>query len=556
MALPVPANQAAMNALVAPDPAIIAPLTFLQRYDDHQALLCLLTNIGVDVKERYRICADGFMTLRNLVDHFGYDVGAFKKHLLASNKNWMSNPQAMMRAYYTPIIINRLAGVLYYYKVCIKMLHTVPDTSAVNANEATEYGLQYENTIKANGEEDDNSSDVKVPELKGAENWVSFRDNFLLKLSLITGSRGIPIDYVVDSTPRRATRANNALIEVPSVDLTQNDLLRTSTVHFGEAYKIDNTTVWNKLSSLLTDKPAFSHINQFKPTKNGRAAWLALQSFHEGQDFTERLRESALTKLQTTFYNGEKARFTMEKYITVHLEAHKKLQDAGYNNGLGLDEETKIHYFRSGIREEAKLEYAISIARNNPAYSTFEKYTAYINAEVDLKNRRKVELKANTQNGRQVSGVQTGSGSSKNGKTGNKGKGGKGDGRGNKRIPSAFIDGKKVEGRSYDSKEWKSMTSNQRKKVIQLQKESRKTQEDANISAATRQDLITLGEAIVAGVTRASVENSDQSQPPSAASTDDSSSVSGLTKRTAGESGSIGNMFRRQRRRGIDGGDS
>jgi hypothetical protein len=181
---------------------VIAPLTILQRYDDHQAFLCLLMDIGVDVKERYRLGADGFLSLRNLVDYFGDDVDAFKKHLLASNKNWMSNSQAMMRAYYTPIIINRLVGVLYYYKVCVKMLHTVPDTVAITAASATEYGLKYENSIKAKGDDDDNSSDVKVPELKGAENWVSFRDNFLLsKLLMINGSRGIAINYVVDDTP-------------------------------------------------------------------------------------------------------------------------------------------------------------------------------------------------------------------------------------------------------------------------------------------------------------------------------------------------------------------
>jgi hypothetical protein len=357
---------------------------------------------------------------------------------------------------------------------------------------------------------------------------------------------------------RGATRLNNVLIQVPSVDLTREDLLRTHTVHFGEAYKIDNTTAWNKLSSLLTDKPAFSHINSFKAAKNGRGAWLALKSFHEGQDFTERLRESALTKLQTTFYNGEKARFTMEKYITVHLEAHKKLQDAGYNGGLGLDEESKIHYFRSGIREEAKLEYAISIAHNNLAYNTFEKYTAYLNAEVDIKNRRKAELRANTQNSRQVSGLQTGNGHNGGGKGNGKGKGEKG-GKGNgKKVLSAFVDGKKVEGRTYDRKEWKGMTNNQRKKVIQLQRESRKSNEDVNVSSTSRQemqqDLITLGEAIVAGVARASVEASDQSQPPGATPTDDASVVSGLTKRTAGESGSIGIIFRRQCRHG-NGGD-
>ena len=47
--------------------------------------------------------------------------------------------------------------------------------------------------------------------------------------------------------------------------------------------------------------------------------------------------------------------------MNIHKSAHKMLQDAQYNNGSGLDNETKVQYFCNGIKYEAGIEVALSM---------------------------------------------------------------------------------------------------------------------------------------------------------------------------------------------------
>ena len=58
-------------------------------------------------------------------------------------------------------------------------------------------------------------------------------------LSMTTGKRGIPIDYVVYNTIRSALRGNANLREINQIDISSSEALRTTTVHFGPRYKLD-----------------------------------------------------------------------------------------------------------------------------------------------------------------------------------------------------------------------------------------------------------------------------------------------------------------------------
>ena len=120
-------------------------------------------------------------------------------------------------------------------------MHTILDSENVTAARAAECGNLF-NQINAE-EDDEESTKVEIPTLAGANNWVSFRDNFLVMLSMTTGKRGIPIDYVVDSNPRAVMRGNATLRETNHIDISSGEVLCTTTVHFGPSYKHDNTLV-------------------------------------------------------------------------------------------------------------------------------------------------------------------------------------------------------------------------------------------------------------------------------------------------------------------------
>ena len=138
-------------------------------------------------------------------------------------------------------------------------------------------------------------------------------------------------------------------------------------------------------------------------------------------------------------------------------------------------------------------------------------------AEVEHKSIRKKQL--GDFKGRHISGYEK----SYRGR-GHRGRGGRGrGGRGNfnrgGKLTTAWVDGKQVESRFYKADEFQKLTPKQRSKVVELRRQQqtpstgggdRLSSTIASI-ASLRDDMSTMGDAIVAGVARASGEvNEDQ----------------------------------------------
>ena len=499
------------------------------------AFLCFLETTGCGPKEKFRLLHDGFDSMESLVDHYGDDVDSFRKHLITSNKNWVSHSMERMRAFFNPVTINKLVGTLYYYHTTVKFFHSIPDLSLVTSARASSYGNMF---ITSKGTDiDDDADKVAVPTFHDAKGWMSFKENFSLLLGLTKGVRGIPLDYITDNTPRTATRAINRRLEVDEIDLTDESVFKTRTVHFGESFKQDNKAVWNKLHTLLVDKPGYNHINGFAATKNGRNAWNTLITFYEGEDFQQRLRETAFLKLQTTFYRGETNRFSFEKYVNIHMDCHKMLQDAKFNGGLGLDAESKITYFKNGIKPDAGLEIAISNSRSNARLDSFDSLVSFFTAEVQHNSLRRKQLKSSID--RKVSAAGRDFLKNKNQKP-------RPDKSNNNNVLSETVEGRKVEGRWYNKDEFNKMTPKQRLAVIKLKRQSfqgEPSSSNKNTSSLRREfqdDMVTLGNAIISGISHANVDNS---QDDNLTATTASSSSTTSTRQSA-ESGSIGNIFR------------
>ena len=196
MALPIPMNERSMAIVVDTDHPAALLLSIRERYQDRNSFMCLLDTIGLDVKERFRMLHDGYDDIEKLVNHYANDISGFKKHIIRNNKTWMNHAQARMAAFFTPIVTDRLVGVLYYYQHSVKLLHTIPDPLLVTRDMADQYSSQYKESIVEN---EDNDEDIDIPTLTEAKHWSSFKESFLVSLNLTKGARGIPIDYVVHS---------------------------------------------------------------------------------------------------------------------------------------------------------------------------------------------------------------------------------------------------------------------------------------------------------------------------------------------------------------------
>ncbi len=385
---------------------------------------------------------------------------------------------------------------------------------------------------------------------------MDFRDKFTTKLSATIGMRDIPLDYVIDDTPRQVTRANATMNEVETLDLDDNNVFRTLTVHFGAAFKKDNQVVWLLLKKYLLGLPSYNHISRFDATKNGKGAWKTLKDFFEGEDFRERMRETAFSRLTSTFYKGENNRFNFEKFIQIHKEAHKMLEDAEYGT-CGMDNATKIQHFKQGIKAKAGLETALTQVRANPIYKDFDQLISFLTAEVEHKSLRKKQL--GNGRDRNVSGL----GHQHN--NGQRGRGGRGNGggRGNRNgrnVPSRFIDGAKVFAKRYSRDDFSKLTPAQRTAVVELCREARKNRnnndndssnasKNQSVSAANltelRDDMVSMGDAIIAGVSRATGDNISIITPDEPADATAPSSKRGASA----QSGGVGDFIKNRRQR-------
>lgn len=403
MPIAIPADLAALTTVVTATEAAVEALSITQRYSSQTAFMYLLEQIGCDPKESFRLLHDGFDSIESLVSLYETDIEDFRKQLHSDNKTWMSSSQTHLQSFFSPVIINKLLGIVYYFKTAVTLFHTIPDSKKITDALTISYGRSYAQSLRKKPTTDD---DTTLPELTDSKNWTKYKDAFKMYLSTTYGARDIPISYVINDTQRVYTRSNAVKGEIENIDLDNDTIYDIYTTHFSPHFKQDNATVYNKLKESLLNKSSYNHISSFDKSKNGRAAWLSLRVYFEGEHYIKNLRETAFLKLQTTFYRGQTRTFTFEKYINIHKAAHRMLEDAGYNGGQGLDNETKVQFFKNGIKAEGGLETALSMSRANRAYTNFDALVSFLTAEVDHIRMRKSQLKSTTD--RTVSGTGRG----------------------------------------------------------------------------------------------------------------------------------------------------
>ena len=521
--------------------AAINPI--LTRFTTDASFGDLLTRLGLGANEKQQFITDGFTNISLLVKHFSYDVASFKSHLQNLNKTF-ANAAAVRRMYFNPIQMKRLLGVLYYFNQAVNTFHTIPDIVEVTADIADELGSNYLSSLrKIEAPEDGNL--VKLPSLTGSGNWRAFREKLILKLSTMKSTRGISLEYIADSTPRVITRANASKTLVDTIDVHDEELICTHATHFGKYFKEDSATVAIMLKKALVNTPAYNHIAQDITNKNGKAAVASLGKYYEGEDFVERNIEQAFAALSNTFYKGEHKNFNFEKYVGVHLEAHRLLNEASYNNGNGMDDATKIQHLKSGIKMDAGLEHAMTTARTNKlAAGDFQGYVSFMAAEVDVKSQRLKQL--NSSRSRMISGLR--GGFRGGGRGGRGGRGGKSNTYNNTNLGpvlKATVDGKVVESRRYSYQEFNNFNANQRNKIMDLHKQrkakagNQQTNSDNTMSVKSV-SLITesISEAIVAGVKQATKTHDDDTVSEMGESQN--------SKRKA-DSGSVGSFMKNRR---------
>ena len=356
------------------------------KFRDDTEFVTLLTTLGLGVPELARLKTDGFDNMEILCLQYKLDTKSFKDYLLNTNKTFGS-ARVAIQVYFTPVIITRLTGMVHFFDQHLFTYHAIPDIALVTKEKCTEYGHAFETMNKRKTESPDRMKEIQIPKFKGGHSWMDFYEKLEHKLSLAIGARGFPLSYLLDTTERDITNVRTKRIEVDDLDIADDDIFLSCAVHFGADFKTDSATLWDLLKDHLLNTPAFNHISTFSRGKNGRQAYMTLLAYYEGEDFKERSVERAFSTMDSCAYRGEKARFSWEKYVNIHLTAHKDLAKSNYNAGAGLDEATKIQHLKRGIKPEAGLEHALTTARGQAALqASFQRLVNFLTAEVDNKN--------------------------------------------------------------------------------------------------------------------------------------------------------------------------
>ena len=488
-----------------------APRQIREFFTTEQGLVDMMYGLGVGDNERERIVDDGFGSIKEILAQYEHDIEAFRTYLKTLNRTFGSSSDQNRRVYFPPPVMSRFFGAVYYGVISYYSCHLLPDFSMLTPDYAVECCKYYETRKNDENPETGNEIELEIPDFKGASNWRSFRDIIQMKLGLIKGRMSYPIDYVIDMTDRNASRANAARTLIDIVPITEDGYLQSHTVHFGDAFKEDNKRVWNLLKAQLHETSAYDRIMGCNKKNDGRKAWIILKNFYEGEDFQQRLQDEAFAILNSTVYRGESLRYNFESYVNRHIKGHKLLIAAEYNKDettgevLGMSETTKIQHFKTGIKLEAGLEQTLSAARTNGIHKkTFTDYVSYLQSEVDAKNLRKKELKASSAS-RNVSQVDH---EIKNV---------------NNDVTSQIVDGKRVEAKRYSKDEWTNLTRNQRRAVVQMNHKLRKKKTNNTnkkgknnsikaIRSSMKEDLIAVGDAIIAKISGVSNDNEDIKQ--------------------------------------------
>jgi hypothetical protein len=192
------------------------------------------------------------------------------------------------------------------------------------------------------------------------------------------GGTGATLDYVV--TPDIAVKPES---EDPAEEYdTVNQEMTARAPHNGLAFVDDWRKVWNIMSNICGKHSCFVYIKPALRTRNGRDAYMLLFDYFLGPNNAGNMASAGENKLTGTLYNGDKKRFTWEKYVRIHTEQHSVisgLKDYGYAN---IDDSSKVRHLLKGIKttelDVCKTQVMASPSLRDDFASTVELYSTFI----------------------------------------------------------------------------------------------------------------------------------------------------------------------------------
>ena len=75
---------------------------------------------------------DDFLFMNIICEEFKDDIASFEEYLKSLNKTFGSAGEGL-RIYYSPVVINRLVGLMYYFNIAVQHMYMIPKPSVIKA---------------------------------------------------------------------------------------------------------------------------------------------------------------------------------------------------------------------------------------------------------------------------------------------------------------------------------------------------------------------------------------------------------------------------------------
>lgn len=230
-------------------------------------------------------------------------------------------------------------------------------------------------------------------------------------LNQVIGVRYAPLSYVIRETATVDPVPPVLMLDEPFAEINgsvEGEMIaRLSHTH--PLFKSDNGQVFDVIEAALRGTSISPSIAQFRKTRNGRDAYLALVSQHAGRDVWDKLQREAEHKLQNVKWNGQTT-ITLQQHMSMHRREWITLQDCSEYIPVEVPNgRQRVTWLMNSITSvDPSVLAAIAAVRQDEVDKrvNFESAVAYLApvCPVAAKQQRKGKLEANV-SGTTVSGL-------------------------------------------------------------------------------------------------------------------------------------------------------
>ena len=364
--------------------------------------------------------------------------------------------------------------------------------------------------------EDNHSALEAADNIINVKDWPRTMEAIIELLRGNLGVTGIPLAYVVrdneaiaaDPADGWPTQQDEMINRAPILNAAGN---RTDT------FITDNQRTWVIISEITRDKECWTYVKVAQRARDGRMAFRSLYNHYLGPNAVDNMANTAERKLVQTTYDGEKKRWNIEKYITVHTDAHHTLDGLRRYGYAGIDNRSKVRHFIDGIKTPSLDAVKTRIMSDVRLRNDFDQCVTLYKDMIEQQT-------AQERKSLNVSEVGT------EGKDGQRG--------GQKKNQRGMVSADQVEDRYYDAKEYQKLTSEAKQKLKRMREQRGHTPNAKKQKSQTKKFKLNKKDirSIAAAISETNI-NDDSSQ---STSDDETETTSNRTNR---------NLTRQQGRR-------